>query len=52
MPRADKSIWSWSSAWQLLTHGAEAGFTLEEGKKVWEYIVANIDPARLQVRAF
>ena len=29
-----------------------AGFILEEGKNVWRYIVANMDPARLQVRAF
>jgi hypothetical protein len=51
-PGQDKSIWSWSSLWQYASHGLEAGFTLDEGKKVWEYIVANVDPARLQVRAF
>jgi hypothetical protein len=51
-PGANKSVWSWSSAWQYWTHGAEAGFILEEGKNVWRYIVANMDPARLQVRAF
>jgi len=49
---AKKSIWSGSSAWQYWTNGVEAGFTLEEGKKTWEYIVANFDSARLQTRAF
>jgi hypothetical protein len=49
---AHKSVWSWSSAWQYFAHGTEATFTLDEGKKVWQYIVANMDPARLQVRAF
>lgn len=49
---ASKSIWSGSSFWQYLTHGLEATFVLDEGKKVWEYIVANVDSARLQVRAF
>lgn len=49
---ANKSIWSWASAWQYWTNGVEAGFTLEEGKKTWEYIVANFDSARLQTRAF
>jgi hypothetical protein len=49
---AMKSIWSWSSLWQYWTNGVEAGFILEEGKMVWEYIVANFDSARLQVRAF
>jgi hypothetical protein len=51
-PGANKSIWSWSSAWQYWTTGVEAGFTLDEGKMVWRYIVANMDPARLQTRAF
>jgi len=32
--------------------GVEAGFILDEGKKVWDYIVANVDSARLQTRAF
>jgi hypothetical protein len=49
---AKKSIWSGSSAWQYWTNGIEAGFTLDEGKKTWEYIVANLDGARLQTRAF
>ncbi len=49
---ASKSVWSWASLWQYLTHGTEATFTYDEGKKVWDYIVANMDPARLQVRAF
>ena len=47
-----KSIWSWPSAWQYWTNGVEAGFTLEEGKKAWDYIVANFAPAQLQVRPF
>jgi hypothetical protein len=49
---AKKSLWSWSSLWQYWTNGVEAGFTLEEGKKTWEYIVANFDSTRLQTRAF
>jgi hypothetical protein len=49
---AHKSIWSWSAAWQYWTNGVEAGFTLDEGKKVWDYIVANFESARLQTRAF
>ena len=51
-PGASKSIVSWSSVWQYVTHGLEATFVLEEGKMVWQYIVANMDSARLQVRAF
>lgn len=51
-PGQQKSIWSWSSFGQYLTNGVEAGFILDEGKKVWDYIVANVDSARLQVRAF
>ena len=49
---ANKSIWSWGSAWQYWTNGVEAGFTLDEGKKEWDYIVANFSSARLQTRAF
>jgi hypothetical protein len=49
---ASKSVWSWSSLGQYLTTGVEAGFILDEGKKVWDYIVANVDSARLQTRAF
>ncbi|HXH86157.1 MAG TPA: hypothetical protein VNI35_04985 [Nitrospira sp.] len=49
---ASKSSWSWSSLAQYLTTGVEAGFILDEGKKVWDYIVANVDSARLQTRAF
>jgi hypothetical protein len=49
---AHKSVWSWASAWQYWTTGVEAGFTLEDGKKAWDYIVANFDSARLQTRAF
>jgi hypothetical protein len=49
---ANKSVWSWASAWQYWTNGVEAGFILEDGKKAWDYIVANFDSARLQTRAF
>jgi hypothetical protein len=47
-----KSMLSWSSLWQYLTHGLEATFVLDEGKKVWDYIVTNMDATRLQTRAF
>lgn len=47
-----KSVWSWSAAFQYWTNGVEAGFILDEGKKVWDYIVANFDSADLQTRAF
>ena len=49
---AHKSIASGSSWWQYLTHGLEAGFILDEGKKAWDYIVANVDASRLETRAF
>jgi hypothetical protein len=51
-PGQNASVWSWSSFWQYLKHGTEAGFVLDEARKVWDYIIANFDPARLQVRAF
>lgn len=47
-----KSVWSWSSLWQFWTSGVEAGFTLEEAKKVWEYIVANFSADCLKTRGF
>jgi hypothetical protein len=51
-PGQSKSVWSWSSFWQYLSHGVEATFTLAEGKKVWDYIVANMESVRLQEREF
>ena len=51
-PGQDKSVWSWSSFWQYLSSGVEAGFVLAEGKKAWDYIVANVAAERLKVRAF
>jgi hypothetical protein len=47
-----KSIWSGSSVWQYWTHGLEAGFVLDEGKRVWQYIVDNFDPSILENRPF
>ena len=51
-PGAEKSIWSWSSLWKYWSQGVEAGFILDEGKKVWDYIVANFSSAQLQARPF
>lgn len=51
-PGQNTSVWSWSSFWQYLKHGTEAGFVLDEAKKAWDYIIANFDPARLKTRAF
>jgi hypothetical protein len=45
----DKSLSSSSSWWQYWTTGTEAGFTLDEGKKVWEYIVHNFPADCLKV---
>ncbi len=47
-----KSVWSWSSLWQFWTSGVEADFTLDEAKKVWEYIVTNFSADCLKTRAF
>lgn len=47
-----KNFSSGSSWWQYWTTGVEAGFTLDEGKKVWEYIVANFGAACLRTRQF
>ncbi len=47
-----KSMWSWSSAWQYWTSGAEAGFSLDEAKKAWDYIVANFSADCLKTRPF
>jgi hypothetical protein len=51
-PNEDKSIWSGSSLWQYWTNGEEAGFILDEGKSVWDYILANFTPDRLATRLF
>jgi hypothetical protein len=48
----NRSIWSGSSVWQYWTNGLEAGFILDEGKKVWRYIVDNFDPSILESRPF
>lgn len=45
-----KNYSSTSSWWQYWTHGVEAGFTLDEGKKVWEYIVTNFGADCLRKR--
>lgn len=47
-----KSYWSWSALWQYYTNGLEAGFTFDEGKKTWDYIVANFAPDCLEMRQF
>src|SRR5258708_26507728 len=47
-----KSMWSWSSALQYWTSGLEAGFTLDEAKKAWDYIVANFSADCLKTRPF
>jgi hypothetical protein len=48
----NKSVWSWSSALQYWNSGWEAGFTLDEGKKAWDYIVANFSADCLKTRQF
>jgi len=47
-----KSASSSSSWWQYWTSGTEAGFTLDEGKKVWEYVVRNFSADCLKTRQF
>jgi hypothetical protein len=47
-----KSAFSWSALLQLWTNGVEAGFTLDEGKRVWDYIVMNFGTQCLTTRAF
>jgi hypothetical protein len=47
-----KNFSSGSSWWQYWTTGPEAGFTFDEAKKVWEYIVMNFDANCLKSRPF
>jgi hypothetical protein len=50
---SEKKSWAtWGTLWQLYTSGTEASFILDEGKKVWDYIVANFAPECLEVRQF
>src|SRR5258708_11710684 len=51
-PTEGKSVWSWSSAWQYWTSEVEAGFILDEAKKVWDHIVANFSADCLKTRPF
>lgn len=51
-PDQHKSLWSWSSLYQLWTQGPEAGFVLDEGKAAWNYIVANFGTPCLVSRPF
>jgi hypothetical protein len=41
-----------SLIWYYWTSGSEARFTLDEGKKVWDYIVANASVLDLTTRQF
>jgi hypothetical protein len=43
---------TWSLLWHWYTSGSEARFVLDEGKKVWDYIVANVEPECLMTRQF
>jgi hypothetical protein len=47
-----QSVSSASSWWQYWTTGVEAGFTFDEGKRVWDYIVRNFGSECLQTRQF
>lgn len=49
---AGRKVSSGSSWWQYWTSGVEAGFTLDEGKKVWKYITDNFDINCLKARPF
>ena len=50
---SEKKSWAtWGTLWQLYTSGTEASFILDEGKKVWDYIVANFAPECLETRQF
>jgi hypothetical protein len=51
-PSQKKSFASWSSVYQYWTSGLEAGFILDEGKKVWDYIIANFSSDCLKSRPF
>jgi hypothetical protein len=41
-----------SLLWHWYTSGSEARFILDEGKRVWDYIVANVKPECLMTRQF
>jgi hypothetical protein len=43
---------TWSLLWHWYTSGTEARFILDEGKRVWDYIVANVAPECLMTRQF
>lgn len=43
---------TWNLIWHWYTSGSEARFTLDEGKRVWDYIVANAAPQDLMTRQF
>ncbi len=43
---------TWNVLWHYYTSGSEARFTLDEGKKVWDYIVANASLQDLTTRQF
>jgi hypothetical protein len=43
---------TWSLIWHWYTSGSEARFTLDEGERVWDYIVANASPQDLMTRQF
>jgi len=48
----NKSTFTWGVLWQYWNSGLEASFTLDEGKKVWDYIVGNFSPDCLEMRQF
>jgi hypothetical protein len=49
----DTTTWATLSLlWHWYTSGSEASFILDEGKKVWDYIVANVAPECLMTRQF
>jgi hypothetical protein len=43
-PAENKSWWDWSVLPNYLLVSGEPGFTLEEQKKTWDYIIANFSP--------
>jgi hypothetical protein len=51
-PTENKSWVTLALFWHLFTSGTEARFTLDEGKKVWDYIVAHAAAIDLQTRQF
>jgi hypothetical protein len=51
-PIATTTWATWNLIWHWYTSGSEARFTLDEGKKVWDYIVANASLQDLTTRQF